>query len=251
MFRIFFVLLILLNSLFAGSEKIYFYTTESNINNFKSLKISFDRYLQKFGGFEFQPFKNQRTFEKYLKDSESVIIISSWHYQNIAKDYNLEAKLIAEKKGTITDSQVLVGYKNMPYRGVVASAYDKAYSKELLSELVSSGSKKLTVLSVPKEIDALMSVGFKMSKFAIVSQDSFNLLKEINPFLAKNLEVYAKSEPKYRMIVAESKIKKANSRLIEIFKNMSSNRVGLDILGQLRIDNMKPVSKKDLENIKE
>jgi hypothetical protein len=251
MLRNIFFILFLVTSLFSETKKIYFYTTEANINNFKSLKISFDKYLKRYGNFEFQPFKDQRTFEKYLKDEDSIVILSSWHYKNIAKNHNLEAKLVAEKKGSITDSQILVGYKNIPYGGVVASAYNKKYSKGLLSELIKSKARKLSVLTVPKEIDALMSVGFKMSKFAIVSQDSFNLLKEVNPFLAKNLKVYAKSEPKYRMIVAKSKIKESNEELINILKNMNLSSMGSSILGQLRVDKMKPITTKDLKKFKE
>jgi hypothetical protein len=251
MFRIIFFIFFFATSLFSETKKIYFYTTESNINNFKSLKISFDKYLKKFGDFEFQPFRDQKTFEKYLKDKDSIVILSSWHYKNIAKSYNLEAKLIAEKKGSVTDSQILVGYKNIPYRGVVASAYNKKYSKELLKELLSWKSKKLSILTVPKEIDALMSVGFRMSKFAIVSECSFNLLKEVNPYLAKNLKVYAKSEPKYRMIVAENKIRENSKEIMNIFKKMNLSHTGSTILGQLRVEKLKPISKTDLKKIKD
>ncbi|QTA87282.1 Uncharacterized protein dnm_033120 [Desulfonema magnum] len=41
-------------AVFAGANKttIYFYSSESNINNFKSLKIEFDSYLSSFGNYE-------------------------------------------------------------------------------------------------------------------------------------------------------------------------------------------------------
>jgi hypothetical protein len=246
-----FFIIFLVTSMFAETKKIYFYTTESNINNFKSLKISFDRYLKRFGNFEFQPFRDQKTFEKYLKDKDAVVILSSWHYKQIAKKYNLEARLIAEKKGSVTDSQILVGSRNIQYKGVVASAYNKKYAKELLKELINVQANKLSILTVPKEIDALMSVGFRMSKFAVVSECSYNLLQEINPFLAKNLNVYAKSKAKYRMIVAESKIRESSEEIIKIFKGMGLTSKGSSLLGQLRVDKLKPISKVDLRNIKE
>ena len=51
-----------------SNATIYFYSTETNINNFKSLKMEFDRYLSKLGSFEFQPFIAKETFEKHIKD---------------------------------------------------------------------------------------------------------------------------------------------------------------------------------------
>jgi len=49
----------------AESDKIviYFYSSESSINNFKSLKKEFDTYFSAFGPYEFQPVKKQQDFE--------------------------------------------------------------------------------------------------------------------------------------------------------------------------------------------
>ena len=45
---------------------IYFYNPETNINNFASLKIEFDRYLSDYGLFKFQPFSDRKIFEKFI-----------------------------------------------------------------------------------------------------------------------------------------------------------------------------------------
>ena len=55
----------------AGKTMVYFYSSETNINNFKSLKIEFDRYLSKQGPYEFQPFSSREDFEKHVKDKEN------------------------------------------------------------------------------------------------------------------------------------------------------------------------------------
>ena len=239
-----FAFLFLTLNLFAETKKVYFYTTESNINDFKSLKINFDEYLSHFGNYEFQAFNKKNTFESYLRDDNIVVILSSWHYSQIAQKYNLKAKLVALKKDTITDTKVIVGRKNSPYDGTLTTAFSKDYTKELISKLVQNN--KLNVLNVPKEIDALMSVGFGMSKFALVSKDSFELLKKVNPFLAEQMVIYKESTPSFRMILASKMKEKFNKQIVEIFTNMNNQEIGRKILSMLKIDDIVVLTKSDL-----
>ncbi len=244
------LILLFVNILVADTLKIYFYTTEAHINNFKSLKVGFDQYLTKHGDYEFQPFSDKKTFEKYLKDENSILVLSSWHYKKISKEYDLEAKLVAQKKSTLRDTKILVGRREEEkLRGVVTSAYGAQYTKELLYTLIKKESNDLSVLTVPKEIDALMSVGFGMSRFALVSRDSFTLLKKINPFLAKSLKIYVESKPTYRMLVACKKMDKEKSKLMAIFETMDLNDNGKNILKMIGIDKLVVLESSDLESL--
>ncbi|HEX5330198.1 hypothetical protein [Sulfuricurvum sp.] len=236
--RFFSLIFLVVMTLCADNVKVYLYTPEINVNNFKSLKMNFDSYLSIYGNYELQPFSDKETFEKYLKKRNSIAILSSWHYHEIAKKYNLEAMLVAKKRGSITDRKILVGQKNSVLKGIVTSAYDKEYTGELLSTITKNNSKELSVLKVPKEIDALMSVGFGMSKFALVSKDSFSLLQTINPVLAKDLKIYYESEPEYRMLLVCNEIDKEDSKLISVFKNMELSDSGKSILNSIGIDKL-------------
>jgi hypothetical protein len=222
------------------------YTPEININNFKSLKISFDAYLSAYGDYELQPFSDKETFEKYLNKKNTIVILSSWHYREIAKKYNLEAMLVAQKRGAITDRKILVGEKNALLKGVVTSAYDKEYTNVLLGDIVNNKSKELTVLRVPKEIDALMSVGFGMSKFALVSKESFILLQNINPILARDLKIYYESEPEYRMLLACDN--RDNNKVVSIFQKMGLNNNGKNLLNTIGIDKLVVFNPVNLDN---
>jgi len=59
----------------ADKTMIYFYSSETNINNFKSLKMAFDQYLSKFGPYEFQPFRGRKAFEKHIEGQKNCFIV--------------------------------------------------------------------------------------------------------------------------------------------------------------------------------
>jgi hypothetical protein len=230
--------------LHADTKKVYFYTAENNIKDFKLLKVSFEKYLEDFGDYTFQPFSEKKMFEKYLKDKSAILLLSSWHYKQISKKYNISAKLVALKKQSITDTKIIVGKKGLKYNGTITTAYSKDFAKETINKLTKNNN--LNILNVPKEIDALMSVGFGMSKFALVSKDSFELLKDVNSFLAKQLKIYSESEPTFRMLVA-SKIKdKYNKKTLEVFTDMASKDKGKKVLEILGIDNIVVLSNNNL-----
>lgn len=242
-------ILIYLNILFADHTKIYFYSTDININNFKALKISFDSYIKDYGDYKFQPFSNKNTFEKQIQYDDSILLLSSWHYKILSKKYNLEALLVAQKKGSITDTKVLVGKKNSRKKGLITSAYNTPYTKEILSELIKNDTKNSPILIVPKEIDALMSVSFGMSDFALVSKDSLYFLQKINPSLTKDFKIFHESEPKYRIVLAKNTIQQSNKQIITIFNNMTRNTKGRDILEMMDIDKLVILSKQDKYNL--
>lgn len=241
------LILFLLNSVFAEEKKVYFYTTETNINDFKLLKVSFDKYLKHFGDYYFQAFNNKEVFEDFLKDENIVVILSSWHYKQIAKKYNLQAKLVALKKESITDTKVLVGKKGSSYVGTLTTPFPHEYATTHINRLTVDNS--IGILNVPKEIDALMSVGFGMSQFALVSKESFELLKKANSFLATQMEIFSESTPTLRMLVAFKKKKRNNKKLIEIFTTMDSKDEGKKVLNMLGVDKIVVLTKNNLQKL--
>jgi hypothetical protein len=218
--------------------KIYLYTPTINTGNFKLLKMSFDTYLSHYGDYELQPFNDKETFENYLKDDNAIALLSSWHFNEIANNHHLQAQLVAQKNGSSTDKVVLVGQHNTALKGIVTSAYNGVYTQEMLNQIAHSA--KFSVLRVPKEIDALMSVGFGMSTFALVSKESFSLLQTINPSLAQNLSIYNVSKPQYRMFLATNTTNKDTTNVIEIFKKMDQYQEGKRILNMIGMDKLMP-----------
>ena len=222
--------------LFAETHKVYYYTTDKNIDNFKTLKVNFDRYLAKYGAYEFQAFTDKEMFETFLKDENTIVMLSSLHYKQIAKKHKLNAVFVAQNKKSVTDTNVIIGKKNAPLQGTLSTAFSEKYTKKLLRKTF--GISHLTLLKVPKEIDALMSVGYGMSQFASVSKGSFKLLQKTNRTLTKDMRIYSESDPNYRMLVAVNKENVKDQDFIRIFTNMNKSKNGKSVLKILGIDNI-------------
>jgi len=236
--RTVYLLLIFSTLVFADSIKIYLYAPDINTNNFKSIKVGFDDYLSTYGNYELQPFDDRETFEEYLSKSNAIVLLSSWHYYEIADKYHLQVRLVAQKNGLNTDRILLVGQYETPLKGIVTSAYNSSFTKKVLDILAHSAD--FSILRVPKEIDALMSVGFGMSRFALVSKESFSFLQTINPSLTRDLSIYFESEPQYRMFLATNTLNQETANLTAVFEQMGQSENGKRILNLIGMDRLTP-----------
>jgi len=221
----------------ANPEKfiVYFYSSETNINTFKSLKMEFDSYLAKFGDYEFQPFSDRKTFEEQVKDKpRCLVLLSSWHYANIHKAYVLKPMLVGVRNGQKYQKRILVASESAANiesvkTGPIASASSAQHTLSTLGEMFKDQDpvKNFKILTVPKDIDALMSVGFGMAKSALITENSLETLKTVNPPLYKKLKIVAESKESLLLIIAapESFVTDAE-KMIGIIQNMSTDPDG-------------------------
>lgn len=240
----------------ATPEKImiYFYSSESNINNFKSLKMEFDNYLSRIGPYEFQPFSERETFESEVKDKHNcLLLLSSWHYTNIYKKYTLNPELIGVRDGKNYQKRILVTDAkytdlNSIKNGPVASASNELHTRSLLRDMFTdkNAADSVRILSVPKDIDALMSIGFGVSKCALITESAFNNSKELDPVLYKNTKTLAEGKESLLLILAAPhNIPQPAEGLIKIIEKMPKDPGGTDIIKMLDLDGWKPVDPSD------
>jgi hypothetical protein len=244
----FLVLFTLTFAAFAQVEKttIYFYSSETSINNFKSLKMEFDRYLSKLGPYEFQPFSEREAFEQYVKDKKQcILLLSSWHYSKINKAYALTATLAGTRNGQKYQKRVLVTKDESVKTGRVASASSIEHTSSYLRAMLKGKEiiDKIQVLTVPKDIDALMSVGFGMSKMALTSGSALDELKKVNPTLHQKMKILAEGEESLSLIVAVPKgFRKEAAKIVAIFQNMATDPDGKEKLMMLGLDGWQPLN---------
>ncbi|MBI3815613.1 MAG: PhnD/SsuA/transferrin family substrate-binding protein [Nitrospinae bacterium] len=245
---------------------IFFYNPEANINNFVSLKAEFDAYLFPLGNFQFQPVSSEQVFEGVIKESLSasegdIFILSSWHFNVIKKRLSLEPSLIATIKGRATYEKILITKKDISeikqLKGAaVASAGSEEYTIHLLKGLLGKGNEHIAssmrILKVPKDIDALMSVGFGMAQAAIASEFSLEKMSHLNSSQYNMFKQLVKTgDLLLPVVVVPKKQSPLRDRVIEILTGMGNADEGRSRLKMLGFDGWKPVEKAErrvLEN---
>ncbi len=233
---------------------IYFYNPETNINNFASLKTEFDQYLSSYGPFHFQPFSDRDSFEKFVVGrSDGVFLMSSWHYRQLKREFpiGMEARLVGISKGKATYEKILTAKNNIInidlLKGkVVASSGNEDYTKNILLQMQGEGKRDIVdsmrILTVPKDIDALMAVGYGMADSALTTENSLIKLAAINPKQHGFLRSLSKSEEILLPIIAIPEQSDEKVRLLlEIIEKMESELDGKKKLKMLGVDGWKKV----------
>ena len=236
---------------FATADKttIYFYSSETSINNFKSLKMEFDRYLSRFGPYEFQPFSDRESFEEQVRDKEQcVLLLSSWNYAKIYKDNTLSAVLAGTRNGKKYQKRILVAKDESLKSGRIASASSIQHTSGYLKKMLKGKYVVDTtqILTVPKDIDALMSVGFGMCGLALTTRNALDELQTVNPILYQKMNVLAEGEESLLLIVAiPERFSKDAQAIIAAIKNMTTDPEGREKLGMLGLDGWQPLDPSD------
>jgi hypothetical protein len=237
---------------------IYFYSSESNINNFRSLKIEFDRYLSRFGKYSFQPFKTRAAFEGYTQNrKDGALLISSWHYSMLSKTVDLQPVLLGTRKGKKKQKRLLVSLERAAGWKIIlqglASASSNGHTQDFLNKMFpneKSLAQTVKILAVPKDIDALMSVGFGVSKAALTTENAFSRLKMVNPSLHGRMAVLAESPEAYLPIIALPDNCDGNvHQLLKVIADMPKHPEGMKNIKMLGFDAWQPVTLADRQII--
>ncbi|MBF0101306.1 MAG: hypothetical protein HQK77_10400 [Desulfobacterales bacterium] len=245
---------------FAEESKttLYFYSQEIHSNKYKSIKINFDTYLAQVGHYEFQPYNDKNAFEANLKDQNKyVVILSSWHYREMYKQYALIPLLVALIDGKKYHKNILVS-RSKPenfdeiLKNRIASANTIENSKTQLNEIFKKNPlvQSARILIVPKDIDALLSVGLGMSDSSIIMENSLTAFQKLYPQLYENIVVVAEGEKRLSLIIAAPKtFIQGIEPIVSAIENMQKQNQGKDIL-MLGIDGWQKVdaaTQKELE----
>lgn len=243
-----------------GGEKVtlYFYSTENHTNNYLTLKSAFDSYLAQKGAYAFQPVKDQTAFESELQECDSCIaLMSSWHYRQLRKRIDLEPVLIGSANGRVTQKRILVGKAggelDIASITAIASAGNRIQTASLFSSLLKQRQlpqHDVRVLMVPKDIDALMSVGFGMSRIALTSEAAMARLKQINPKMHASLTPLAEcAETLLPVLAVRADCSRHAREMLTVIKKMSLDNEGRRRLELIGLDGWHPVGEREKERL--
>ena len=172
----------------AAALTVFFYSPETNVNNFSALKGEFDTFLAPLGGHKFQPFSDRNTFEKELATrTRRLFLLSSWHYRQLAGTAELAPLLVGHARGKAVQKHQL--FSQTPNIAdlrsqKIATAGTRDFALTLLNEMLPGQQEMIATLNllvVPKDIDALMAVGFGAARAAIATEGGAEKLAKLNP----------------------------------------------------------------------
>jgi len=185
--------------------------------------------------------------------------MSSWHFCQLKRNFpiDMEAKLVGVSEGKSTHEKILTAKGNIItihlLKGkIVASSGNEEYTKNVLMQMLGEGRRDIVnsmkILTVPKDIDALMAVGYGMADSALTTESSLAKLAAINPKQYRALRSLVKSEKILLPIVAAPKQSDENIKwLLTIIEKMETLDAGKTKLKMLGMDGWKKVG--ELERI--
>jgi len=226
---------------------IYFYNPEINITRNAVLKNTFDLYLETQGAYQFQPVDNKKTFEALIKNKNNAIfMMSNWHYLQLKKTPLLQTSILVlrgTKNNNDTYHKILVGKQpKLDLQTMsLATSGNEDYSRSVLSSIYSKQSidqfSSLNILAVPKDIDALMAVGFGLADAALTTKSSLEKLSTLYKQQNQSLHILGESRALKRLAVVFKQIPEPeNNQIQSILKLMAKSKKGKRGLNMLGLD---------------
>jgi hypothetical protein len=195
----------------------------------------------------FQPVQGPEAVNK--KVGASYAIIAS-RFDRLWKALDLQPVLVSEANGNTTFQKLLVAQSNLKtdLSGmVVAAAVLPQHTADVQAVLTKHGyaAQSAYILAVAKDIDAMFAVTFGEAQAALVTTDSLNVLKQINPSAASRLQVLMKTDPELRapLCIAKSLAATAmDDKLVQLFLKLDATPDGQALLRLMSISRWVPYS---------
>jgi hypothetical protein len=231
--------------------KIYYYNPEINASRNLVLKETWDTYLGEQLQFTFQPVDRQGDFKRLLENEPSAaFIMSEWLFNTLQLEQDAFFSLAMQglKDGQDTYLRILVGQTTMfdPKKARIASSGDKARSLKILAdiypELSADQVAQLKILQVPKDIDALMALGYGLADVALTSQVSLMNMAKLNESRFQKLKIIKESKPLGQSILVFKSIEKADKEnLVRSLIDMPGSEQGRQAISMIGLDAWKIV----------
>jgi hypothetical protein len=249
-------------TLAADPRVVYFYSPETTINNYATLKKEFDAYLAAKGDYQFQPFSDPETFEQVsLTKTDGVWLLSSWHYQSLnrtmGEELPFDGVLVAERNGRATQRKVLSAPGSVEAAAGltrIAAAGSEEYARDLLDHMFGEEGESVLgsvqILTVPKDLDALMAVAFGLAEAALTTESSLEKFASLNPKQHEKLKHLGSSPESLLLVLAAPKTAGSpEGGLLDVVKAMGQTPEGQEKLIMLGLDNLRTLQAPEKETL--
>jgi ABC-type phosphate/phosphonate transport system substrate-binding protein len=193
----------------AASRFLVFYDPNANHQAILNITSRFNRFLKDAApSLRFQPVQKRAQFEALLADPRTVLAIVASSYLEEGARTDLTPVLVPSARGDVYFRKRLVDRgKGKPgdLRGkrVAAAATTSVQvdaAREVLRTLQAGGLDVTQVIAIPvaKDIDALLALSFGQVEAALVTPESIEVLKRINPSAAASFRTVFETSPRLR-----------------------------------------------------
>ncbi len=227
--------------------RFYYFDPDSPQHNLERLKIDMESLLEKTGlNIEFQPFAHITDFNRSVKERRpSFVFVPSWYLRSYGNQLKLRP-LLRSVRGTRTSyrkllitSRLTPTNKGAAKRASLAMTNLGPNSNDFLNKILEGqknlGISKFNIVEVPKDADAVFAAALRQVDFALVSESTFQQIKEINPKLIDSLTIVGESEPLAMPILGFLK-DVASTDQRKIFKDIMISAKNSPAMRTLRID---------------
>ena len=185
-----------LNSALAGN--IFIFNPEGNVQQARAAKIALEKHLEDIGvTSSVFIFANPKDFDEAVERLKpDFAVIPSYYFNAMSGQYKWQEMLSGFNNGNQGFRKILVtpntitNPEKLKNQGIATISLGpstiKFVDERFLSPIgLSTGNVRLVTVS--KDIDAIMALGFGQVKGAIVTKESFLTLQRINPEVVKTL----------------------------------------------------------------
>lgn len=242
----------LLCSLMASSNaepvsQLLYFDPDANQEHIVAVSALFNKYLETTApGTVFEPIASQDAFEKRANDPLAKFAIVSSSYLRQHKSMALNPLLVPEVSGSVYYHKLLVDNgegapMQLNNKTVAASVRDEE-AKGVLNYLKGQSIQVdgAFVVSVTKDVDALLALTFGQADAALVTENSIEVLKQSNPNAASKFRILMRTGDFLRAPLCEvGKRVSASERasMIKVLSSLDSDESGkrlLQVLGTQR-----------------
>lgn len=224
--------------------KIYFYNPEVNASRNLVLKSTWDNYLSVHGPYEFQPVDNSDSFKQLVQGQDhAAFIMAEWFYSSLVGSQvaDLEFAFQGRKQAEDTYRKILISNKSIfDFEKVtIASSGSVARARDILKsiypELPDSQLENVNILVVPKDIDALMAVGYGLAEMALATEVGLSKMARLNQNMFNDMAVLKESKPFKRSVLvfksSDTLLKINLARAMLAMPNSLEGKEALSLLG--------------------
>jgi hypothetical protein len=235
-----------------AARQVLLYDPDANLSDIVEIAAAFSRYLQRTGeNWTFQAVQQRDAFEALLKQPSSEYAIVSAAYLRASSEFNMTPLLVPSHRGDVYYRKQLVTSKKVEARSLsgrniaVSGAGDErsAETQAVLAELARAGVDKPLLVSLPKDIDALMALYFGQADAALVVPNSIEVMRRITPKAVASLEVLHETHKMLRSplcAVGKNSASRQKEFLVQYLQGMAADPDGKEIMRRMAFDAWAP-----------